>query len=47
MKDQQPEDPRVRFAAERTLLAWMPDSGEPLKASDVMPPGPSDDRAGR
>jgi putative membrane protein len=21
--DQQPEDPRVRFAAERTLLAWM------------------------
>jgi putative membrane protein len=23
MTDQQPEDPRVRFAAERTLLAWM------------------------
>ena len=21
--DEQPEDPRVRFAAERTLLAWM------------------------
>ena len=21
--DQQPDDPRVRFAAERTLLAWM------------------------
>jgi putative membrane protein len=21
--EQQPEDPRVRFAAERTLLAWM------------------------
>jgi putative membrane protein len=23
MNDQPPEDPRVRFAAERTLLAWM------------------------
>ena len=23
MNDQQTEDPRVRFAAERTLLAWM------------------------
>jgi uncharacterized membrane protein YidH (DUF202 family) len=47
MKDQPPEDPRVRFAAERTLLAWMPDSGERLKAGHAVPSDPSDERAGR